>query len=160
MSGRRQSSMPVSKRRRVRGRESGSSSNGESSNADRTQRQQQQQQPQQQTVSPATVTPLPVVNPASSRPAAVSVPAGRLMPDNNGDQVAPTSPKSSRRVTKASLHISEQTPESMDPTIHHQVMSLPKEAFKLSPTDFIWLALYINNFFIKYLHNHVLISNV
>ena len=154
MSGRRQSSMPVTKRRRVRGRESGSSSNGESSNVDRTQRQQPQLQ---QTVSPSTVAPLPVVNPASSRPAAVTVPSGRLM-DNSGDQVAPASPKASRRISKATLHVSEQMPEPMDPTIHHQVMSLPKEAFRLSNTDFIWLVLYIYKSFIKYLHNYVVIE--
>ena len=155
MSGRRQSSMPVTKRRRVRGRESGSSSNGESSNVDRTQRQQQQPQLQQAASSP-TVAPLPVVNPASSRPAAVTVPSGRLM-DSSGDQVAPASPKASRRISKAPLYVSEQMPEPMDPTIHHQVMTLPKEAFRLSNTDFIWLVLYIYKSFIKYLHNYVVI---
>ena len=144
MSGRRQNSTSVTKRRKVRGRESGSSSNGELSNADRTQRQQQQQQQQQQrqqlqqrqTVSPPTVAPLPVVNPASSRPTAVSVPWRPM--DDGGDQVSPASPITSRRITKANLHISEQMPESLDPTIHHQVISLPKEAFRLNNTDFIW----------------------
>ena len=72
-----------------RERESGSSSNEESPNADCTQCQQLQQQ---QTVSPPTVAPLPVVNPASSRPAVVSVPSWRLH-DDSGDQVALTSPK-------------------------------------------------------------------
>ena len=76
---------------RERERESGSSSNEESPNADCTQCQQQQLQ-QQQTVSPPTVAPLPVVNPASSRPAVISVPSWRLH-DDSGDQVALTSPK-------------------------------------------------------------------
>ena len=71
---------------------------------------------------------------------------------DTGDQIAPTSPKASRRA----VHVSEQI--DMDPIIHHQVLSLPKEAFKLCSTDFIW---YVNVFitlFVKYLDNYVLNS--
>ena len=48
-----------------------------------------------------------------------------------GDQIAPTSPKASKRA----VHVSEKI--DMDPILHHQVLSLPKEAFKLTNSDFI-----------------------
>ena len=145
-SGKRQASRPsepATKRRRGRTRDSGSSSNGESS-SDRPQQsrqalqQQQQQQQQQRPASPPTVTSLPAVNPASSRPTPVAIPAWQSRSMDGGDQIAPTSPRTSRRT--ASLHVIDQVApdKPMDPIMQHQVSSLPKESFKLCNTDFIW----------------------
>ena len=136
MSGRKQGSgeqsEPLAKRTRMGTRKSqnGSSNNGETS---QQQQQPQQQQQLQRSLSPPTVTSLPVVNPASSRPTAITVPSRRPM--DSGDQVAPKPPPSqaSRRITMAGRHVSEQP---IDPIIHHEVSSLPKESFKLTNADF------------------------
>ena len=145
-SGRR--SEPAAKRRKTRARDSGSSSNGESSSIDRTTRhtpQQQQPQQQQRPVSPPPVNPLPPINPVSAR--ATTIAPRQSRPPDSGDQIAPTSP-SSRTPRRAAgvtctdpLQVAPDKPTArpMD-AIMHQVSSLglPKEAFKLCNTDFIW----------------------
>ena len=145
-SGRRQggnrSSEPVAKRRRgARTRDSGSSSNGESSSVDRTQQPRQLlQQQQQRPISPVTVSSLPVVNPARHRlhlqagSTMVAIPSRQSRPLDS-DQIAPTSPQTTRRT--ASLHVNDQVApdKPTDPSIVHQMSSLPKETFQLCSTD-------------------------
>jgi len=143
--GRRQGNRPtepVVKRRRLRTRDSGSSSNGESSSVDRTQQSHpplQQQQQQLRPGSPVAVTTPLVVNPTSSRPTTVAISSRQSRLIDSDDQIAPTSPRASRRTT--SVHVSDQVPleKPMDPVMQHQVSTLPKESFKLCNSDFIWL---------------------
>ena len=128
-SGRRQATKqnePLAKRRRTRRQPAVQ------------QPQQQQQQQTQGSGLPPTVTSLP------SRPTAMPVRQSRSM--DSGDQIAPTSPRSSRRTV--SQHVSDQVAPDIpsDPIMQHQVSSLPKESFKLTNTDFIWLVSYLHVF--------------
>jgi len=83
------------------------------------------------------------INPASSKFTAVSVPL--ISMDDSGDQVTLTLPKTYSYLAKASQHISEQMSESMDSTMHKDVMSLHSD-----------YAILVRSF-IKYLTNHALI---
>ena len=100
------------------------SSRSEESNFEHTQQRLliQLQQPHQQQ---RPVTSLPVVNPAS---------ISSRRPVDSWDQIAPTSPKRSRKVTIASRHVSEHMSQPMD---HDQVSNLPEGDLKLTNTDFI-----------------------
>ena len=133
---------PTSKRRRTTSQrgDSGSSSNGESSTADvRTTQQQAQQRPS----SPTTSSVGSRVAPSNPIPTRTPLPARTIRQQTDpGDQIAPSSPKSTRRTL---CHVSELqvAPEKpLDPLLQQQLTTLPKESFKLCNSDFIWWVIY------------------